>query len=46
MPERMLEIPSFEEIRRILGDNDDTAAPAPANDPDRRPDDTTENDDD
>jgi len=44
VPERPLEIPSFDEIRRILGDNDDAPAPAPANDPDQRHDDTTEND--
>ncbi|MGY1459390.1 MULTISPECIES: hypothetical protein [unclassified Luteimonas] len=44
MPERLLEIPSLDEIRRIFGHDDD--ARAATNAPDARPDDTLENDDD
>lgn len=50
MPERTLEIPSFEDIRRILGNDDATdpppATPTDADDTIPRTGDSMENDDD
>lgn len=43
MPERLLEIPTLEEIRHVFG-HDDTGTPAAT--PDRQPDDTMDDDHD